>query len=91
MGIISLLGVLFNGGISTLLNLDEIKSFSNLAFINIDNKLIYSLFNLIDVFFIAQIYILALFLKNIVGYSRKTTFFIVLIHTSIMYIFQLFI
>ncbi|MCQ6527838.1 YIP1 family protein [Bacillus mycoides] len=90
LGIISLLGIIVNGGISILFGLDEIQSFSNLSFIKIDNIYIITVFKLIDVFVIIQIYMLALFLKEIVCYSRWINILILVIHTTIMYVSQFF-
>ncbi|KFM95073.1 hypothetical protein D0U04_25335 [Bacillus clarus] len=91
IGIISLLGVVFNGGLSILGDYNTIKSFSSLSFIMPDNLYITALLKLLDIFFIIQVYILALFLKEVVCYSWRITFLIIGIHTTIMYVSQLFI
>ncbi|PEU79608.1 hypothetical protein CN386_11995 [Bacillus cereus] len=90
MGIISLLGIIVNGGISILFELDEIQSLSSLSFIKIDDLYITTLFKLIDIFYIIQIYTLALFLKKVVCYSTRISILILVIHTSLMYVSQLF-
>ncbi|KMN68147.1 hypothetical protein BM74_29330 [Bacillus thuringiensis] len=91
IGTISLLGVVFNGGLSILGGYNTIQSFSSLSFIMSDNTYIKALLKLLDVFFIVQVYILGLFLKEIACYSWKITFLILIVHTAIMYVSQLFI